>query len=143
MQIILNGLAALQEGQERLTAGQERLTAGQERLTAGQARLEERVTDLRDSIEARIVALADGQAAIRSEFLSELGRTRAELMDRMQNVRDDVTVNLAAAHLAEQSARSAIDQGRSLTDLLTALTRQVRQLQDAVDMPRRGGTPQI
>lgn len=119
--IILNALATLQEGQvalrdgqdsvtagqqrletrqERLETRQERLAAGQERLEAGQERLEER----QDRLEARVEAVGDAIATIRSDFLTELGKTRADLMHRMQTVRDDVTVNLAAAQLAKQGA---------------------------------------
>ena len=123
LSVILTALTASQAGQAILREGQASLLAGQERL------------------ETRVVALSARIDVVRSEFLAELDRTRADVMTRLRNVRDDVTVNLATAQLAESASRDAIDQGRSLADLLYALTRQVRQLQDAVDTLRNGDTP--
>jgi hypothetical protein len=96
------------------------------------------VQEGQERIAARVEEIAGAIDLTRADFLVELGKTRADLMERMQNVRDDVTVNLAAAQLAEQAARSATDQGRVLTDVLSTLTRQVRQLQDAVAGLRNG-----
>jgi len=77
---------------------------------------------------------------MRADFLAELGRTRVDLMEHMQNVRDDVTVKLAAANIAERAAKDALDKGQDLTVLVMALTRQVRQLQDTVNSMRGEGT---
>ena len=78
---------------------------------------------------------------VRTDFLAELGKTRGELMERMQYVRDDVTVNLSTAQIADKTARSAVDQSREVTDLLYALTRQVRTLEARVDNLRGDSTP--
>ena len=78
---------------------------------------------------------------VRTDFLAELGKTRVELMERMQYVRDDVTVNLSTAQIADKAARSAVDQSREVTDLLYALTRQVRTLEARVDNLRGDSTP--
>ena len=125
---ILHALTGLQEGQAALQGSLVALQEQQESLVARQERLEARVETLGVTIDA-----------VRADFLAELGRTRADVMARMQDVRNDVTVNLAAAQLAERGARDAIDQGRTLADGLYALTRQVRQLQDAVNTLRNGG----
>jgi putative membrane protein len=155
LSIILNALAGLQEGQANLQDGLASLREGQaslqerqasfqeglESLQEGQASLregQETVAGGQERLEARVAALSTTIDVVRSEFLAELGRTRAEVMARLQNVRNDVTVNLAAAQWAERGARDAIDQGRTLTDMLYALTRQVRQLQDTVDTLREG-----
>jgi hypothetical protein len=87
-----------------------------------------------------LLALQEGQSAMRADFLAELGRTRVDLMEHMQNVRDDVTVKLAAANIAERAAKDALDKGQDLTVLVMALTRQVRQLQDTVNSMRGEGT---
>ena len=94
-----------------------------------------------DGLDGRLDQLNERQ----SDFFDELGKTRTELMDRMQTVRTDVTVNLAAARVAEQAGRGALEQGHVLADALAALTLQVRQLQDRVDALQngkdRGGGP--
>lgn len=151
LSIILDALTTLRKGQESAAARLESVTAGQEsaavRLDSVTAGLEgvtvrlDSVTAGQERLEARVTAIGARIDVVRTEFLAELGRTRADVMARLQNVRDDVTVNLAAAQLAERGARDAIDQGRTLTDLLYALTRQVRQLQDAVDILRNGKAP--
>lgn len=151
LSIILDALTTLRKGQESAAARLESVTAGQEsaavRLDSVTAGLEgvtvrlDSVTAGQERLEARVTAIGARIDVVRTEFLAELGRTRADVMARLQNVRDDVTVNLVAAQLAERGARDAIDQGRTLTDLLYALTRQVRQLQDAVDILRNGKAP--
>lgn len=132
MAMVLSALIALQEGQGALQEGQVALQVGQEALRSD-------LDALRSDLIARVETLAVSQSAMRADFLAELGKTRSDLMDRMQNVRDDVTVNLAAANIAERAAKDALDKGQDLTVLVMALTRQVRQLQDTVNAMRGGG----
>ncbi|HME21966.1 MAG TPA: hypothetical protein VKI44_11610 [Acetobacteraceae bacterium] len=87
-----------------------------------------------DKTRIEVTGLADRQSGL----FTELGKTRSALMEKMQSVRDDVTVNLAAAHIAEQAGRGALEQGHVLADALNALTRQVRQLEDRFDALRNG-----
>ena len=91
---------------------------------------------MRVELIGRIDGLAgklDQLAGRMDGFFTELGKTRSELMDRMQTVRTDVSMNLGAANVAQQSERAALEQGFVLAEAVAALTRQVRQLQDRVD----------
>jgi|GEM_PF-3521428 len=103
-------------------------------LAERQSEFVEALSGVSLGLSGQIGELAERQ----SRFFTELGKTRSELMDRMQTVRDDVTVNLAAARIAEQAGRGALEQGNVLADALAALTRQVRQLQDRVDALQDG-----
>jgi hypothetical protein len=89
-------------------------------------------------LAAKIDAVAANIVAMRHAIVDELGKTRNDLMARMQNIRDDITVNLATADLAQKTARSALDQGGTLTDILAAMNRSLRHLQDEVGTAAKG-----
>jgi hypothetical protein len=90
-------------------------------------------------------ALADVRSESQREFAdvrlelasqrSELGSVRTEIMarlDRLQNrfdtVRDDLTVNYQANEHTERLARNALEETRSLSEVVSSMHRQIRRI---------------
>jgi chromosome segregation ATPase len=102
-----------------------RLEAGQTRLEAGYTRLEADVTGLK----------AD-QTRLRSDFLAELGKTRADIMervDRLENtvtlIRDDIAVNMGAVDAVERANENTRADVRTLGEQVSVMWKQIKQLQ--------------
>nr|WP_294556683.1 hypothetical protein [uncultured Rhodopila sp.] len=102
-----------------------RLEAGQTRLEAGQTRL-----------EADITSLKGEQARLRSDFLAELGKTRADIMervDRLENavtlIRDDIAVNMGAVDAVERANDNTRADVRTLGEQMSVMWKQIKQLQ--------------
>jgi chromosome segregation ATPase len=122
---VLAALARLEAGQTRLEAGYTRLEAGYTRLEAGATRL-----------EADLTGLKAEQTRFRSDFLAELGRTRADIMervDRLENavtlIRDDIAVNMGAADAVERANENTRADVRTLGEQVSVMWKQIKQLQ--------------
>jgi methyl-accepting chemotaxis protein len=95
------------------------------RLEAGQTRLEGELTSLKAE-----------QTRLRSDFLSELGKTRADIMervDRLENavtlIRDDIAVNIGAAEAVERANDNTRADVRTLGQQVSVMWKQIKQLQ--------------
>ena len=95
------------------------------RLEAGQTRL-----------EADITSLKGEQARLRSDFLAELGKTRADIMervDRLENavtlIRDDIAVNMGAVDAVERANDNTRADVRTLGEQMSVMWKQIKQLQ--------------
>ena len=102
-----------------------RLEAGQTRLEAGYTRLEADVTGLK----------AD-QTRLRSDFLAELGKTRADIMERVDRlgnavtlIRDDIAVNMGAVDAVERANENTRADVRTLGEQVSVMWKQIKQLQ--------------
>ena len=129
---VLAALARLEAGQTRLEAGQTRLEGGSSRLEDGYTRLEAGQTRL----EADITSLKGEQARLRSDFLAELGKTRADIMervDRLENavtlIRDDIAVNMGAVDAVERANDNTRADVRTLGEQMSVMWKQIKQLQ--------------
>jgi chromosome segregation ATPase len=114
-------LARWEAGQAQLEAGQARLEAGQARLEAGQAQLEA------------------GQSKLRSDFLDELGSTRAALMgridtlqDSLTEIRDDIAVNYGASNAAVRANDNTREQLGLLREQVNVMYQQIKRLESRV-----------
>jgi uncharacterized phage infection (PIP) family protein YhgE len=121
-------LARWEAGQAQLEAGQARLEAGQARLEAGQARL-----------EAGQAQLEAGQSKLRSDFLDELGSTRAALMgridtlqDSLTEIRDDIAVNYGASNAAVRANDNTREQLGLLREQVNVMYQQIKRLESRV-----------
>lgn len=103
MDVVLAALADLAGDVRNLTAGQERLAGDVRDLKDGQERLTGEVRALKDGQErlaSDMRRLEGDMAMFRANMTSELGSTRAAIMDRIDRMghaidllRDDITVN--------------------------------------------------
>jgi chromosome segregation ATPase len=102
-----------------------RLEAGQTRLEAGYTRLEGELTSLKAE-----------QTRLRSDFLAGLGKTRADIMERVDRVenavtliRDDIAVNIGAAEAVERANDNTRADVRTLGQQVSVMWKQIKQLQ--------------
>ncbi len=102
-----------------------RLEAGQTRLEAGYTR-----------VEADVSGLKAEQTRLRSDFLAELGKTRADIMervDRLENavtlIRDDIAVNMGAVDAVERANENTRADVRTLGEQVSVMWKQIKQLQ--------------
>ena len=102
-----------------------RLEAGQAQLQAGQTQL-----------EAELGQLKAEQKALRTDFLAELGRTRGDIMERVERledavnrIRDDVAVNMGALEGVERANHNTRADVRTLQEQMSIMGKQIKQLQ--------------
>ena len=123
-----------------------RLEAGQDQLRADFAQLRTDVAQIRTDVAqihtdvAQLRADHDHLRSAQTSLRDELIRTRTELMarmDRLQNVlttaREGDVVNIGIAERAERIAKGTQEDLRSVTEQLSAMIRQIRNLQAQVD----------
>ena len=99
------------------------------RLEAGQTRLEADVTGLKAE-----------QTRLRSDFLAELGKTRADIMeriDRLQNavtaIQDDIAVNMGAVDSARHVNDNTREDLKQMREQMSVMWRQLKAVQVRVD----------
>jgi chromosome segregation ATPase len=116
----------------RLEAGQSRIEAGQTGFDAMFAKLETGFAGL----EAGLAGLEASQKSLRSEFPAELGKTRADIMervDRLQHavtlIRDDVAVNMGAVEASSRVNENTRADLRTLGEQVSVMWKQLKQLQ--------------
>jgi chromosome segregation ATPase len=102
-----------------------RLGAGQAQLLAGQAQL-----------QAELCQLKAEQKSLRSDFLAELGRTRSDIMERVEQladaitrIRDDIAVNMGAVEGVERANENTRADVRTLQGQMSIMWKQIKQLQ--------------
>jgi chromosome segregation ATPase len=144
--LVLAALTRLEAGQAQLQAGQARLEAGQTQLEAGQTRLEVELGQLKAGqtqleagqtrFEAELGQLKAEQKSLRSDFLAELGRTRSDIMERVERledavnkIRDDIAVNMGAAEAVERANENTRADLRTLQEQMWIMWKQIKQLQ--------------
>nr|WP_294502700.1 hypothetical protein [uncultured Rhodopila sp.] len=159
---VLAALARLEAGQIRLEARftglEARFTGLEERiagLEAGHLRLEDRIVGLEDRftgleagynrLEAGLSGLKAEQTRLRSDFLAELGKTRADIMervDRLENavtlIRDDIAVNMGAVDAVERANENTRADVRTLGEQVSVMWKQIKQLQSDMREVRGG-----
>src|SRR3954447_24273613 len=111
--LVLAALTRLEAGQTRLEAGQARLEVGQTQLEAGLSQLDVKLSQLEPrlgQLEAELGRLKAEQKSLRSDLLAELGRTRSDIMERVERlenavtlIRDDIAVNMGAVEAVERA----------------------------------------
>jgi hypothetical protein len=72
-------------------------------------------------------------AQLRSDFLTELGETRAALMERLDRVRDDIGVNFGRADAVQRANEHTREDLRSLTEMVTTMVRRVRKQDERIE----------
>ena len=109
-----------------------RLEAGQADVMARMDRLEQGQTALRADLMARIDRLQDrtqvGMDTLRTELMARMDR----LQDSITAIRDDIGVNMGAADHAKEAANGTRRELRSLSDVVSAMRRQIERLQTQV-----------
>jgi chromosome segregation ATPase len=100
------------------------------------------IESVRNHIEAvrkDLESARNDTTQIRSALLAELAQTRAALMARMDRLQNELTlrtedtvVNMGAAERAERIAKAAVDEVRTIGDMVTAMARQIQRLQTEV-----------
>jgi chromosome segregation ATPase len=130
--LVLAALIRLEAGQSKLEAGQTQLEAGQTRLEAGLTRLETGQAEL----EAEFGRLQAEQNSLRSDFLAELGRTRSDILERVERledavnrIRDDIAVNMGAVEQVERVNEHTRADVRTLREQMSIMWKQIKQLQ--------------
>jgi chromosome segregation ATPase len=123
--LVLAALTRLEAGQTRLEAGQARLEVGQTQLEAGLGQL-----------EAELGRLKAEQKSLRSDLLAELGRTRSDIMERVERlenavtlIRDDIAVNMGAVEAVERANDNTRADVRSLHEPMSIMWKQIKRLQ--------------
>ena len=84
---ILAALTRLEAGQADMSGRLIRLEAGQADMSGRLIRLEAGQADTSD----RLTRLEAGQTSLRTDFLAELGSTRAAIMEKVEGLQDSVT----------------------------------------------------
>jgi uncharacterized coiled-coil DUF342 family protein len=120
---------------EAILAALARLEVGQTGVTTRLAGLEAGQTEMR----AEITGLRAELAAFRAGMVAELGKTRGEIMEKVEGVqnsltaiRDDIAVNIGsvdAARKANDNTRSDVTQMR---EQMSVMWRQIKQLESRV-----------
>jgi hypothetical protein len=105
------------------------------RLEAGQGELSTRLAQ----VEAGQSAMRTEMATFRSGVMDELGKTRGVIMEKIEGVqadigriRDDIAVNFGAVDAVKRANDNTREELRSVGDLVTAMVRKVRTLEDRV-----------
>jgi hypothetical protein len=94
-------------------------------------------TDMSDDpILAALARLEAGQTTLRTDFLDELGRTRADLMDRMDRLQhrldgldERLTTGLGNSDRVERKADGVVEQNRLLAEQMTTMHKLLRKLE--------------
>ena len=122
---ILAALHRLEGGQANLDARFDGLVAKVDRLQSELGQLTARVAKL----EADVAALRDEVRQFRTGLVEELGRTRGELMARMDRLQDALrleqqgsVVDCGAAQHAVRVAKGAVEEVRIVSDQVNPLT---------------------
>jgi chromosome segregation ATPase len=137
--LVLAALTRLEAGQTRLEAGQARLEVGQTQLEAGLSQLDVKLSQLEPrlgQLEAELGRLKAEQKSLRSDLLAELGRTRSDIMERVERlenavtlIRDDIAVNMGAVEAVERANDNTRADVRSLHEQMSIMWKQIKRLQ--------------
>ena len=121
---ILAALARLETGQaamfsrlERLEDGQAALATGMERLEAGQAALTTRL----DRFDA-------GQTRLRADLMDRMDR----LQDQLTDMRNDIAVNFGTADAAHRANDNTREQLSLLREQVSVMYQQIKRLEARV-----------
>jgi chromosome segregation ATPase len=88
------------------------------------------------TLEADTTGPKAEQARLRSDFLAEPGKTRADIMERVDRlesavtlIRDDIAVNIGAAEAVERARENTRADVRTLGRQVSVMWKQIKQLQ--------------
>ncbi len=139
MMRILTALGRLEAGQDQLRADFAQLRTDVAQIRTDVAQIHTDVAQIHTDV-AQLRADHDHLRSAQTSLRDELIRTRTELMarmDRLQNVlttaREGDVVNIGIAERAERIAKGTQEDLRSVTEQLSAMIRQIRNLQAQVD----------
>jgi methyl-accepting chemotaxis protein len=76
------------------------------------------------------------QKSLRSDFLAELGRTRSDIMGRVERledavnrIRNDIAVNMGTVEQVERANQNTHADVRALQEQMSIMWKQIKQLQ--------------
>jgi chromosome segregation ATPase len=135
---VIAGLAAVEARLgARLDAVEGRLDKIEGRLDKIEGRLD-KIEGRLDKIEADVARLQAGQARIENEQANmrrDLGLQIERMLNRQNELADDMTVVMARLTRVDTSTRAAVDEVRAMHSLNTRLTQRVTALEQKDQPP--------
>jgi hypothetical protein len=82
-----------------------------------------------DPILTALARLEAGQAKLRTDFLDELGKTRRDIMDKIESLRDDIGVNMGAVDMARKANDNTRDDVVQMRETLSTMYRRMLKIE--------------